>query len=116
MTFLAAVIPFDHPDPARATFGGKCCSQKARAKADVLAQNAIVLRYEGSFILTKRAQKNASFSGISICVLAHLQVSRLCRKSSEYSQKKCEIVHMLSFAVPIYLLGLNSPDIVRDFV
>jgi hypothetical protein len=50
-------------------------SQKARAKADVLAQNAIVLRYAAHLILTKRAQKNASFSGSGVYVLAHLQLA-----------------------------------------
>ena len=42
---------------------------------DVLAQNTAVLRYAAHLILTKRAQKNASFSGISVYVLAHLQLS-----------------------------------------
>jgi hypothetical protein len=39
---------------------------------DVLAQNTAVLRYAARFILTKRAQKKASFSGIGVYVLAHL--------------------------------------------
>jgi hypothetical protein len=53
--------------------GNTRCSQ---AETDVLAQNAVVLRYAVHFILTQRAQKNASFSGISIYVLAHLQLAR----------------------------------------
>src|ERR687896_1160694 len=45
-----------------------------QAETDVLAQNTAVLRYAAHFILKKRAQKNASFSGISIYVLAHLHL------------------------------------------
>src|SRR5918999_1876171 len=48
------------------------CSQAGK---DILAQNTAVLRYATHFILKKRAQKNASFSGIGVYVLAHLQLS-----------------------------------------
>ena len=47
------------------------CSQAGK---DILAQNTAVLRYATHFILKKRAQKNASFSGSGVYVLAHLQV------------------------------------------
>ena len=50
-------------------------SQKACAERDVLAQNTAVLRYATHFILKKRAQKNASFSGIGVYVLAPLHVA-----------------------------------------
>ena len=48
------------------------CSQAGK---DILAQNTAVLRYGASFVLKKRAQKNASFSGISIYVLAPLHLT-----------------------------------------
>ena len=47
------------------------CSQAGK---DILAQNAVVLRYAAHFVLIQRAQKNASFSGINIYVLAPLHI------------------------------------------
>ena len=46
----------------------------SQAETDILAQNTAVLRYATHFILTKRAQKNASFSGIGVYVLAYLHL------------------------------------------
>jgi hypothetical protein len=40
----------------------------SQAGKDILAQNTAVLRYAAHFILTKHAQKNASFSGIGVYV------------------------------------------------
>jgi hypothetical protein len=47
------------------------CSQAGNY---VLAQNTAVLRYAAHLILKKRAQKNASFSGSGVYVLAQLQL------------------------------------------
>jgi hypothetical protein len=59
------------------------CSQ---AETDVLAQDAVVLRYAAHSILKKRAQKNALFSGISVYVLAQLQVSLAAARWSAKGQ------------------------------
>jgi hypothetical protein len=56
--------------PLRSVCRGGC----SQAGKDILAQNTAVLRYATHFILKKRAQKNASFPGIGVYVLAHLQV------------------------------------------
>jgi hypothetical protein len=56
------------------------CSQ---AETDILAQDAVVLRYAAHFILTKRAQKKALFSGIGVYVLAQLHLP-LCFKNGGF--------------------------------
>jgi hypothetical protein len=46
----------------------------ANGQDNGLGQNTAVLRYATRFILKKRAQKNASFSGMGVYVLAHLHL------------------------------------------